>query len=284
MILKKIPRIAEFFNFTSQTCTVCVCLQSFRQTKLLSAYNACGHPHQSANFAWQIYFHFAPTVQLHKLWNLPILCGKMLAKMGEGGYNFPMENLNQVIAKNLIKLRKANNFTQFELAQKLNYSDKSISKWENAEAIPSVEVLLQIGGLFGVGLDYFVSEDAPAPKPQQTKPKKNKVVVTLLSVLLVWLAAVVLFTGFSVIAGWNLWILFIWAIPASFVVTTVFACLWCKKRWMKYVSISMLLWTLLLALYLQFVHINIWLLFIIGAPLQICIVLWAFRDIKHSKI
>lgn len=207
----------------------------------------------------------------------------MLAKLWCVVYNLPMENLNQVIAKNLTKLRKANNLTQFELAQKLNYSDKSISKWENAEAIPSVEVLLQIGTLFGVGLDYFVAEETQNVIPQLEKPKKNKIVITLLSVLLVWLSAVVLYTGFSVLAGWDLWLLFIWAIPATFIVTTVFACLWCKKRWLKYISISFLLWMLLLALYLQFVSINIWLLFIIGVPLQLCVVLWAFRDIKHSK-
>ena len=207
----------------------------------------------------------------------------MLAKTAGFVYNCPMENLNQIIARNLTKLRKSNNLTQYELAQKLNYSDKSISKWENGEAIPSVEVLVQIGALFGVGIEYFVAQDAPAPKPEAVKPKKNKIVVTLLSVLLVWLGAVVLYTAFSVLAKWDLWILFIWAIPASFVVTTVFACLWCKHRWLKYISISLLLWTLLIALYLQFVYINIWLLFIIGAPLQICVVLWAFRDIKHSK-
>ena len=208
---------------------------------------------------------------------------KTLANVASVVYNCTMENLNQVIAKNLIKLRKANNLTQFELAQKLNYSDKSISKWENAEAIPSVDVLVQIGALFGVGIEYFVAQDAPSPQPQTLKPKKNKVIITLLSVLLVWLGAVVLYTAFSVLAKWDLWILFIWAIPASFVVTTIFACLWCKHRWLKYASISCLLWTLLLALYLQFMYINIWLLFIIGAPLQICVVLWAFRDIKHSK-
>mgnify|MGYP003300845814 CR=1 FL=1 len=82
-----------------------------------------------------------------------------------------MENLNLVIAKNLTSLRKANHLTQAELAEKLNYSDKSISKWENGEAAPSVEVLVQIGSLFGVGIDYFVQE---VPPPIKNQPQKRK--------------------------------------------------------------------------------------------------------------
>ena len=41
-------------------------------------------------------------------------------------------------AKNITELRILNNMTQMELAEKLNYSDKTISKWERAESSPDI--------------------------------------------------------------------------------------------------------------------------------------------------
>ena len=69
-----------------------------------------------------------------------------------------MENLKENLAKNLIKLRKANNLTQLDLANKLNYSDKAISKWERAESMPDVEMLYTISQMFDVTLDWLVSD------------------------------------------------------------------------------------------------------------------------------
>lgn len=193
-----------------------------------------------------------------------------------------MDNLNFVIAKNITRLRKANNFTQAELAEKLNYSDKSISKWENGEAVPSVEVLVNIGKLFGVGIDYFVKENTFAPKIFQKLPK-NKMIITLLSISLVWLVALAVFTTFIVCLNINLWTIFIWAVPATFVVTTVFACLWSPRRRFKYISISLLIWTMVMAIYIQFFTENLWMIFIVAIPLQIAVVLWPFLTKRPPK-
>jgi transcriptional regulator with XRE-family HTH domain len=54
-----------------------------------------------------------------------------------------MRDVRQIIADNLIELRKVNKLTQLELAEKLNYSDKAISKWERGESLPDVEILCQ---------------------------------------------------------------------------------------------------------------------------------------------
>ncbi len=70
-----------------------------------------------------------------------------------------MQNLKPIIAKNISNLRQQNNMTQGDLADKLNYSDKAISKWERAESIPDVAVLKKIADLFEVTLDYLVSEN-----------------------------------------------------------------------------------------------------------------------------
>lgn len=70
-----------------------------------------------------------------------------------------MQNLKPIIAKNISNLRQQNNLTQGDLADKLNYSDKAVSKWERAESIPDVAVLKKIADLFDVTLDYLVSEN-----------------------------------------------------------------------------------------------------------------------------
>ena len=75
-----------------------------------------------------------------------------------------MEDLKQIVAKNITELRTAQNLTQAELGEKLNYSDKSISKWERGEAIPDVRVLKEMGGIFGVTVDYLIcSHDGEEP-------------------------------------------------------------------------------------------------------------------------
>jgi len=70
-----------------------------------------------------------------------------------------MVDLKPIIAKNIIDLRKSMNWTQAELAQKLNYSDKAISKWERAESIPDVIVLKEIADLFHVKVDYLLEDE-----------------------------------------------------------------------------------------------------------------------------
>ena len=64
-----------------------------------------------------------------------------------------MENeeiVNKQIGKNIATFRKGANLTQAELAQKINYSDKSVSKWESRNGAPDVYVLMSLAELFGV--------------------------------------------------------------------------------------------------------------------------------------
>lgn len=67
-----------------------------------------------------------------------------------------MADIKNNIAKNITELRILNNMTQMELAEKLNYSDKTISKWERGDSSPDISVLVEIADMFGVTLDYLV--------------------------------------------------------------------------------------------------------------------------------
>ena len=92
-----------------------------------------------------------------------------------------MEDLKQIVAANIIALRTNLELTQAELGEKLNYSDKSISKWERGEAIPDVRVLKEMAQIFGVTVDYLINdhngEEPPSPDPVEML-KRNYLVVS----------------------------------------------------------------------------------------------------------
>ena len=62
-----------------------------------------------------------------------------------------MTATREIIAENITALRKSARLTQAELAEKLNYSDKAISKWERGDSVPDVLVLAELAELYGVG-------------------------------------------------------------------------------------------------------------------------------------
>ncbi len=182
--------------------------------------------------------------------------------------------LKNIIAKNISELRKASGLTQLALAEKLNYSDKAVSKWESGASIPDVIVLKEIADLFGVTVDSLLSENCKAEK---VSPRKTRihVIITLLSVMLVWLIGTLVFVslGISGILK-NAWLAFVWPVPVSFIVVLIFNSIWGKRR-LNYLVISFLMWTLLAAIYLSALKYNPWLLFVMGVPGQIIICLWS---------
>ena len=101
-----------------------------------------------------------------------------------------MEDVRALVARNLTQCRKAAGLTQLQVAEKLNYSDKAISKWERGEGLPDLLVLCELARLYGVTLDYFVHEHARPPRPGGGK---RRILVCAMSVLLVWLVAVCCF-------------------------------------------------------------------------------------------
>lgn len=195
-------------------------------------------------------------------------------------------NTKSIIVNNIIELRKSRKWTQIELAEKLNYSDKAISKWERAESLPDVTVLQQIADLFSVSVDYLLEEkhrrradlSSPENKPQQ----RNHLVITLLSTMLVFLIATIVFVIFGLLSvSVPMWMVYIYAIPVACIVLIVFNSIWGKSTW-NYVFISMLLWSLLLAIYLTFMDQKSWLIFLIGIPGQLIILLWTRLKFIHK--
>ncbi|MBQ6727457.1 MAG: helix-turn-helix transcriptional regulator [Clostridia bacterium] len=198
-----------------------------------------------------------------------------------------MNNVKEILPQNLVRLRTEHGLTQSKLAEKLNYTDKSISKWERGEAIPPVDVLKDISDLYGVSLDFLVSntnEDNITSNATIKKEKANKLIITLLAVSLVWIIATVLFAYGIMFAKRSFWVLFIIAVPTTIVVLLIFNSIWGKKKY-TYIIISALIWSALAAIYLAFLstpsQYNLWAIFIIGIPLQIATILWS--QLKKTK-
>ncbi len=197
-----------------------------------------------------------------------------------------MEDIKLIVAKNIADLRKANGYTQISLAEKLNYSDKAISKWERGESIPDVVVLKELADLFGVTLDYLVQKEHNAPPKTGGKViKHNHAFITGISVLLVWLISTVVFViiDYSVNTTEH-WLTFVWAVPVSFIVWLVLNSVWFNRR-LNFLIISFLVWSLIAAFYLSFLPFgfNIWLVFVVGIPGQIIILLWSRLRYKRKN-
>lgn len=188
--------------------------------------------------------------------------------------------LKVVIAKNIAALRSANGMTQIDLAEKLNYSDKAVSKWERAESIPDIFVLKQIADLFSVSVDYLLQEDhtnVPSSTVKEVVRKHNRGFITAISIILVWLLATFIFMIVDALGIENsMWFIFIYAVPSSFIVWLVFNSVWFDRR-LNFIIVSLLMWSALAAVYLTLLpfEVNMWLLFIVGIPAQVIIILWS---------
>ncbi len=187
-----------------------------------------------------------------------------------------MRDVRQIIAENLIELRKVNKLTQLELAEKLNYSDKAISKWERGESLPDVEILCQIAELYGVTLDYLVTKDHEEAtmeyKISKERANVNKTIITWLSVFSAVLLVVLSYFLVLTITKYNCWIMFIWMIPLCSTILLIFNCIWGKRKY-RYIILSVLMWSLLTSVALQFMQYNIWLIYCLGIPGEIIILL-----------
>ena len=156
-----------------------------------------------------------------------------------------MEDLKFTIARNISQLRKINSITQAELAEKLNYSDKAISKWERGESVPDVAVLKQVADMFDVTVDYLLTKDHTEYNKQHRNVSKrrynNRVAITLMSIVLALGVALTAFVLITMVTGKIrlTWTAFVVAIPVMCIVWLVFNTLWFNRR-VNYLIITIL--------------------------------------------
>lgn len=191
------------------------------------------------------------------------------------------KSLEQIVADNLVYYRKAAGLTQLEVAEKFNYSDKSISKWERAEGLPDILVLKALADFYDIRVDDFFKEEKA--KIKMTR-KSRRWFIFGLSETLVWLVFGVFFSVFSIalpnVFAW--WLLFVYAAAASAILAVVWAGIY-HKRLYQLIATSCIVWFTIASIYLTALMVtlpnpnpNLWLLFLIGVPLEILAVLWYF--------
>jgi len=187
-----------------------------------------------------------------------------------------MKDIKTIISNNLIDLRKQHNLTQNDLAKQLNYSDNTISRWEHAEVTPSIETLQIISEFYKVPLESLLKEKVVEEVKKDNKNIFiNKLATSLLTVSTVWFIAILAFIYLDTFFNMNYWQAFIWALPASCLVLLSFSKYWRNKIY-GFVVMSVFIWTLILSLYLQFIEYNVYLIFIVGIPIQVALSIWTF--------
>lgn len=187
-----------------------------------------------------------------------------------------MKDIKEIIAENIASLRTEAGLTQLKLAERLNYSDKAVSKWERAEALPDIIVLKALADLFGVTVDYLITDRHGVPSgavAEYKKIRKRKIAFfSTASAILVFLLASALFAimyFFEIMR--EPWLVYLYALPVEFTLLLVLNSVF-GRRGLNYIISLLLLWTALLSAYLTlllFFGINLWLLFVIGAPISI---------------
>ena len=188
-------------------------------------------------------------------------------------------DIKTTVASNLIALRKSKGLTQADVANALNYSDKSVSKWEHADSLPDISILSALADMYGVTLDYLTHEDAEeqlAYVNGKHKPdRERQLTIEILAVTIILLCSTVAFVyGYCFReVQYVFWQAYLWAIPASSILLLYFNRVWHKNILASIILKSLLLWSLLLCIYLQCVAYKLWMIFIIGVPIEAIFIL-----------
>lgn len=198
-----------------------------------------------------------------------------------------MEELEfkKVVSENLVKFRRESGLTQLDIAKKLNYSDKAVSKWERGEAVPDAFVLKQLSEIYNVSVDELLckKEDKKRIPFSLKRAFKNKhFIINCLACGFAWLVACIVFVVLSYTSiRDSAYLAFIYALPVGAIANLVLTTIWSPK-WVSGIFATIVLWTGFLAVYLTVRIDKFWLIFIIAIPIQVLIVLWYFL-IKETK-
>ena len=198
-----------------------------------------------------------------------------------------LKEFKEVVAQNIYYLRTKNHLTQYELGEKLNYSDKAISKWERAEGMPDAYIISKMSGLFGVTVDYMLTPHSEQDKKVETRPiKKVKRIVSNIVSAGILFIALFIFSIVAMVSDYKefFWQIFIYAIPVVVVYRIIFNSVWFRAK-NVFLLTSILLWSLIASIYVAIANWSLWIIFIIGLPLQV-IVFLAFRikiTVRFSK-
>lgn len=190
-----------------------------------------------------------------------------------------MNDLKETIAANLIRLRQEVGLTQAQLAEKLNYTDKAVSKWERGESIPDLRVLIQLAEIYNITVDDIVKEKTEAGVKPKLNLFKKRLLITLLSFALVWVVATGVFMILYCIPAIRsrAYLSFVIAPLVSTVVLLVFSSMW-GRRITTALAASAVVWSVMLIvhvfLWLYVPKMQVWPFYLVAAGVQILVAGW----------
>lgn len=201
-----------------------------------------------------------------------------------------MEDLKDTVAKNLVELRTKAGFTQLELAEKINYTDKAVSKWERGEAMPDLRVLVKIADIYNITVDDIVSPHTERRIKPKMNTGKKRLLITMLSVGLVLFIATLVFMIFFFIPATEkyAYLVFICAPFVCSIPLIVFSAKW--GNWITdTLACSLLVWSLAIIFYL-FVRAfssfdKMYFIYIVAAAFEALVIGWFLlrRVLKKKK-
>lgn len=214
------------------------------------------------------------------------------------------EELKSRVGANIARLRRERGMTQAELAERINYSDKAVSKWERSESLPDVLTLINLAEMLGTDLNTLTGCAPEAPKAPEPIPepapvisaapespikkirRADKGVIQKLSSILVWVVALFMYMVLDAFGVSNLWLLFVLAVPTNAIVLLSLRSAWKLYGWNR-ILISVIMWGFLLCIYLMLLvtaKVNVWRILPIGLLGQAAIILWfkMFRSVKED--
>ena len=203
-------------------------------------------------------------------------------------YNSVMEDLKDIVAKNLVELRARAGFTQLELAEKINYTDKAVSKWERGEALPDIRVLVRIAEIYNITVDDIVSQHTVKKIRPKMHIGKKRLLITMLSVGLVWFIATLVFMGLFFFDVEHPYLVFVCTPFVCSIPLIVFSAKW--GNWITdTLACSLLVWSLAAIFHVFVIKLTsfnkIYFIYIVAGVFELLIIWWFMlrRVLKRKK-
>ena len=193
-----------------------------------------------------------------------------------------MENVKAIVSHNLLRLRKENNLTQAELAKKISYSDKAISRWESGEVVPDLETIYALSEVFNVPVSQITETHTEEREEEKLKSGiGQKVLSQIFLCCEIWFILTALYVYLKLSYQTNVWQLFVWSVPACMMVLWLFN----RKENLNillFIYSSIFVWSFITCVYLHLAESNPWYIYFIGIPSQGLLVIRYIFNYKQN--
>lgn len=178
-----------------------------------------------------------------------------------------MEDIREIISTNIATLRKEKKWTQVELARKINFSDKAVSRWEKGEVMPDIETIQRMSEVFGVPITAIVEKQKDPKQMIKARQTKQEVLSQIFLIFEIWTILSVAYGYLNISRGLNVWMIFLWGVPAT-VLLLYLVNIKRKHNVTSFVYGTIFIWTFNTCLFIQMLNFTPWFFFILGVPVQ----------------